>query len=146
MNPGPAQYAVSGTPWPAVAQKPATLLMSTRTPPLAISRGRNARAQKYAPDQLNDVQTKYDDLQTAFTAQDYKGVLGRGPAVLTAAQGLAAAATAQKAELTQQLNDQWNSVSSAVPEEATVLQSRIDMLSRKNSRKLAHVDRQSQFM
>ena len=40
------QYAVSGTPWPAVAQNPATLLMLTRTPsPLAISSGRNVRAQ-----------------------------------------------------------------------------------------------------
>jgi hypothetical protein len=37
---------VIGAPAPAVAQKPATLLTLTRTPsPLAISSGRNARAQ-----------------------------------------------------------------------------------------------------
>jgi hypothetical protein len=94
-------------------------------------------AVKYAPDQLNDVQTKYDDLQTALTAQDYKGVLARGPAVLTEAQGLAGAAAAKKAEVTQQLNDQWSSVSSAVPQEATAIQSRIDMLSQKKNHKLA---------
>ena len=97
----------------------------------------SADAAKYAPDQLNDVQTKYDDLQTALTAQDYKGVLARGPAVLSEAQGLASAATAKKAEITQQLNDQWNSVSSTVPEEVTAVQRRIDMLSQKKNHKLA---------
>ena len=36
-----------------MAQKPATLLVLTRTPsPLAISSGRNVRAQKYTPPQL----------------------------------------------------------------------------------------------
>jgi exonuclease VII large subunit len=97
----------------------------------------SADGAKYAPDQLNDVQTKYDDLQTALTAQDYKGVLARGPAVLSEAQGLASAATAKKAEITQQLNDQWNSVSSTVPEEVTAVQRRIDMLSQKKNHKLA---------
>jgi exonuclease VII large subunit len=94
-------------------------------------------AAKYAPDQLNDVQTKYDDLQTALTAQDYKGVLARGPAVLTEAQGLAGAAAAKKTELTQQLNEQWSSLSSAVPQEVTAIQSRIEMLSQKKKHKLA---------
>jgi hypothetical protein len=96
----------------------------------------SADAVKYVPDQLNDVQTKYDDLQTALTAQDYKGVLARGPAVLTEAQGLAGAAVAKKAEVTQQLNDQWSSVSSAVPQEAAAIQSRIDMLGQKKNHKL----------
>jgi hypothetical protein len=94
-------------------------------------------AAKYAPDQLNDVQTKYDDLQTALTAQDYKGVLRRGPAVWTEALGLAGAAAAKKTELTQQLNEQWSSLSSAVPPEVAAIQSRIDMLSQKKNHKLA---------
>jgi exonuclease VII large subunit len=94
-------------------------------------------AAKYAPDQLNDVQTKYDDLRTALTAQDYKGVLTRGPAVLTEAQGLATAAAAKKTELTQKLNEQWSSLSSAVPQEVTAIQSRIDMLGQKKNHKLA---------
>jgi hypothetical protein len=95
----------------------------------------SADAAKYAPDQLNEVQAKYDDLQTALSAQDYKAVLGRGPAVLTEAQGLAAAAAAQKAGLTQQLNDRWNSMASAVPQEAAAIQSRIEVLSQKNNHK-----------
>jgi exonuclease VII large subunit len=94
-------------------------------------------AAKYAPEQLNDVQTKYDDLQTALTAQDYKAVLARGPALLAEAQGLAGVAAAKKAELTKQLNDQWSSLSSIVPQEFTAIQSRIDMLSQKKNRNLA---------
>ena len=39
-------YAVFGMPGPSVAQKPFTLLVLTSTPsPLAMSSGRNARAQ-----------------------------------------------------------------------------------------------------
>lgn len=94
-------------------------------------------AAKYVPDQLNDVQTKYDDLKTALNAQDYKAVLARGPALLTEAQGLAAAAAAKKAELAKALNDQWSSLSSAVPQEVTALQSRLDLLSQKKNAKLA---------
>jgi len=94
-------------------------------------------AAKYVPGQLNDVQTKYDDLQTALTAEDYKGVLARGPALLGEAQGLAGVAAAKKAELTKQLDDQWRSLSSVVPQEFTAIQSRIDMLSQKKNRNLA---------
>jgi hypothetical protein len=44
---------VIGRPAPAVAQKAATLLVLTRTPsPLAMSSGRNVRAQRYTPCQL----------------------------------------------------------------------------------------------
>ena len=68
----------------------------------------SADAAKYVPDQLNDVQTKLDDLKTAFNAQDYKGVLARGPAVLAEAQGLAGAAAAKKADVMKALNDQWS--------------------------------------
>jgi hypothetical protein len=94
-------------------------------------------AAKYVPDQLNDVQTKYDDLKTALNAQDYKGVLARGTPLLAEAQGLAAAAAAKKADLAKQLNDQWSSLSSAIPQELTAVQSRLGMLGQKKNAKLA---------
>ncbi len=94
-------------------------------------------AAKYAPDQLNDVQTKLDDLKTAFNAQDYQGVLTRGPALLSEAQGLAGAAAAKKAERTKSLNDQWSSLAGTVPDELTDLHGRIDMLGQPKNRKLA---------
>jgi hypothetical protein len=97
----------------------------------------SADAAKYVPDQLNDVQTKFDDLKTAMNAQDYKGVLARGAPLLSEAQGLASAAAAKKADVMKALNDQWASLSSAVPADATAIQSRIDMLSQKKNKKLA---------
>jgi hypothetical protein len=97
----------------------------------------SADAATYAPAQLNDVQTKLDDLKTAFDAQDYKGVLARGPALLTEAQGLAGAAAAKKAERTKALNDRWTLLAGAVPDQMTVLQSRIDMLGQRKNRKFA---------
>jgi high-affinity Fe2+/Pb2+ permease len=97
----------------------------------------SADAATYAPAQLNDVQTKLDDLKTAFDAQDYKGVLARGPALLTEAQGLAGAAAAKKAERTKALNDLWTLLAGAVPDQMTVLQSRIDMLGQRKNRKFA---------
>jgi hypothetical protein len=94
-------------------------------------------AAKYAPDQLNDVQIKYDDLKTALNAQDYKRVLDSGKPLLAEAQGLAAAAAAKKADLVRQQNDQWSSLSSTVPQELTALQTRLGMLSQKKNAKLA---------
>jgi hypothetical protein len=115
-------------------REPAQKLMNDIQAAMAMS---SDDAAKYVPDQLNDVQTKYDDLKTQLNAQDYKGVLARGPAVLSEAQGLAPAAAEKKSELAKALSDQWSSLASAVPPELTAIQSRIDMLSQKKNAKLA---------
>lgn len=94
-------------------------------------------AAKYAPDQLIDVQTKLDDLKTAFNAQDYQGVLTRGPAILSEAQGLAGAAAAKKADTMKSLNERWNSLAGTVPDELTEIRSRIEALGQPKNRKLA---------
>jgi hypothetical protein len=94
-------------------------------------------AAKYVPDQLNDVQTKLDDLKTAFGAQDYKGVLARGPALLAEAQGLAGAAAAKKSDMAKALTEQWNGLAGTVPDEVTAVQNRIDLLGARKNRKLA---------
>lgn len=97
----------------------------------------SADAAKYAPDRLNDVQTKLDDLKADFNAQDYRGVLARGPALIAEAQGLAGAAAAGKADRMKALSDQWSELAATVPDQATGLQSRIDSLGRRDNRKLA---------
>jgi hypothetical protein len=97
----------------------------------------SAEAAKYVPDQLADVQSKLGALKAAFDKQDYAAVLSGGPAVLSAAQGLATAAAAKKDEVLKALNDEWTGLAGAVPADVTALQSRIDLLGKKSSKKMA---------
>jgi hypothetical protein len=94
-------------------------------------------AAKYVPGELVDVQTKLDDLKTAYAAHDYKAVLARGPALLGEAHGLAADAAAQKAEIAKSRTEQWTSLAATVPALFTAVQARLDLLNAKKNRKLA---------
>jgi hypothetical protein len=97
----------------------------------------STEAAKYVPDQLADVQAKLAGLKESFDKQDYAAVVTGGPAVLTAAQGLATAAAAKKDEVLKALNDEWTGLSSALPGDVTAIQTRIDELSKKSNKKQA---------
>jgi hypothetical protein len=97
----------------------------------------SSEAAKYVPDQLADVQGKLDGLKATFDKKDYAGVVTAGPAVLTAAQGLATAAAAKKDEVLKALNDQWTGLAAELPADVTAIQGRIDLLSKKSSKKMA---------
>jgi hypothetical protein len=97
----------------------------------------SGEAAKYIPEELVDVQTKLGSLKASFDKQDYAMVVARGPDVLNEAQGLATAAAAKKDEVLKALNDQWTILSAALPADVTAVQSRIDSLSKKSSKKLA---------
>jgi hypothetical protein len=97
----------------------------------------SGEAAKYVPDQLADVQGNLDALKASFDKQDYAVVVAGAPAVLRAAQGLATAAAAKKDEIIKALNDQWTALAGTLPGAVTAVQSRIDLLSKKSSKKLA---------
>jgi hypothetical protein len=94
-------------------------------------------AAKYVPGELVDVQTKLDDLKTAYESHDYRGVLARGPALLGEAHGLAADAAAQRAAIAKDQTDQWTSLAAAVPARFAAVQARLDLLGRKKNGKMA---------
>jgi hypothetical protein len=97
----------------------------------------SAEAVKYVPDQFADVQAKLEVLKASFDKQDYAAVVTGAPAVLSAAQGLATAAAAKKDEVLKALNDEWTRLAASVPGSVSAIQSRIDLLSKKSSKKLA---------
>ena len=94
-------------------------------------------AAKYVPDQLVDVQSKLSSLKTAFDRREYAVVVTQGPAVLAAAQTLATAAAARKDAILKALNDEWTGLAGSLPETMTAIQNRIDLLSKKSSKKMA---------
>jgi hypothetical protein len=88
-------------------------------------------ASKYVPDQLADVKSKLADLKASFDKQDYKAVLAGAPALLSSAQGLAAAAAQKKDEIMKALNGDWTGLAASVPGIVAAVQSRVDALSKK---------------
>jgi hypothetical protein len=97
----------------------------------------STEAAKYVPDQLMDVQAKYAELKASFDKQDYAAVISGAPPVFAAAQTLATAAAAKKDQVLKALSDQWMVLAGTVPEDATAVQNRIDVLRKKSSKKLA---------
>jgi hypothetical protein len=97
----------------------------------------SGEAAKYVPGELQDVETKFGELQAAFAKKDYPAVVGGAQAVLGAAQSLATDAAAKKDEVLKSLNDKWMGLAGSVPGYMTAIQNRLDFLGKKANKKAA---------
>jgi len=91
-------------------------------------------AAQYIPDQLEAVTSQIASLKAKFDQKDYKGVLAAAPALLTQAQGLAAAAGAAKeaamAAALEALNAEWGTLSADIPAQLAAVASRVEILAK----------------
>jgi hypothetical protein len=90
-------------------------------------------AQKYAPDQLQAVETQLAGVKDSLTKGDYKGVLAAAPALTTAISGLKDTAEGKQKDAeaaAAQAKDAWGPLSSDVPNMVTAIQSRVNILSK----------------
>ena len=90
-------------------------------------------AQKYAPDQLQAVETQLAGVKDSLAKGDYKGVLAAAPALSTAISTLKDTADAKQKDAeaaTAQAKDAWGPLSTDVPNMVAAIQSRVDVLSK----------------
>lgn len=85
-------------------------------------------AAKYAPDQLQDVQTKFNSLQAEFDKSDYSAVLAEGPALLTEMQQMSEASIARKQAVKKALTADWSRLATSLPDRLLMLAQRADAL------------------
>ena len=91
-------------------------------------------AAQYIPDQLQAVTSQITDLKMKFDQKDYKAVIAAAPALLTQAQGLAAAAgtakQAAEAAKLEALNAEWGTLATDLPAQLAAVTSRVAILSK----------------
>jgi hypothetical protein len=73
-------------------------------------------AAQYAPERFHAVQAQVADLKSDFDRKQYDDVLARGPAVLSAAEALAADAAADKQSAHQALVADWTRLADTLPD------------------------------
>ena len=91
-------------------------------------------AAQYIPDQLQAVTNQIIDLKMKFDQKDYKAVIAAAPALLTQAQGLAAAAgtakQAAEAAKLEAMNAEWGTLATDLPAQLAAVTSRVAILSK----------------
>lgn len=93
-------------------------------------------AAKYAPTDLQGVETTLANLKGSLEKGDYKAVVDGAPALTSAISSLKSAAEAKKSEVEAAMaaaKTDWTSLSTDVPNMVTAIQSRVDILSKAKS-------------
>ena len=100
----------------------------------AVAEAAGPDAAQYIPDQLQAVTSQITDLKMKFDQKDYKAVMAAAPALLTQAQGLAAAAgtakQAAEAAKLEALNAEWGTLATDLPAQLAAVTSRVAILSK----------------
>jgi hypothetical protein len=90
-------------------------------------------AQKYAPDELQVVETQLAGAKDSLAKGDYKGVLAAAPALTAAIGALKDTAEAKEKEAeaaAATAKDTWGPLSTDVPNMVAAIQSRVEVLSK----------------
>jgi len=90
-------------------------------------------AQKYAPDQLQAVETQLAGVKDSLAKGDYKGALDAAPALTTAISSLKDTADAKQKDAeaaAAAAKDAWGPLSTDVPNMVAAIQSRVEVLSK----------------
>ena len=102
-------------------------------------------AAKFAPDDLQSVESSISSLKEKIAKGDYKSVLAEAPGVTTAIDNLKQAVAAGKAEAEAAIaaaTAEWSSLSADVPKMVEAIQSRVDILG-KSSRLPKNVSKEA---
>jgi len=94
-------------------------------------------AEKYAADELKDVEASIARLKSGLAKQDYKTVVMQAPTVTSAVAALKETTAKKKADAEEMLaaaQQEWTELSTRVPEMVAKLQAKVDSLGK--SRKL----------
>ncbi len=89
-------------------------------------------AQKYAAEELQQVQAGLAALKDQLAQQDYKGVVAAAPAVSAQVASLTQTVNAKREEALAAMaaaSEEWNTLTAEVPKMVEALQSRVDILS-----------------
>jgi hypothetical protein len=92
-----------------------------------------ADAQKYAPTELQAIDSAVSTLKSSLSSGDYKAVLATAPSVssqVTALQQTIATKRQQMEAAVAAASQQWQSLSADVPQMVQAIQSRVDILSK----------------
>jgi chromosome segregation ATPase len=88
---------------------------------------------KYAPDEFKDVEATLQNMKANYARKDYSAVLTAGRELRTSIQGLADTIKSRKEEmsaLTEQLTEQWNSLSSELPDMVESVTARVESINK----------------
>jgi len=83
------------------------------------------QAEKYMPEEYEEVSAQLAGLKSSYDAGDYKTVVTSAPKAAAAIRKLQADAIIAKAEYAKQMTEEWGAMASAIPEQIAAVDKQI---------------------